>query len=135
MPNPQQYKQIEDKIKELVPSLTCNCDNGHVFEGYESIYEEDGSISQGDPIWGGCPDCVINGMYTPYGRPITLQDLLYCIKNREGYNGDGLLSTDDWGMDIGNYDVAKLFKFYDLSKPFNEQSDDFYQFCYNLICK
>lgn len=66
-------KVVVEKIERLKDNC---CDNGHVFEGYESIYEEDGSVSQGDPIWGGCSNHVVGGVYQDTERDLIIDSII-----------------------------------------------------------
>jgi hypothetical protein len=131
-----QIKDIVKEIQRVVPSkskvLVCECPS------CENSFSSE-TAKEGTQSW--CPHCDNNALCgfwrkDDFGlsREITLQDLLLVIGKKSSY-------------DIGCLIVGKLFFFrsvddllasynMELSFPENlEQSDEFRQFVYNLICK
>lgn len=105
--------RLEDKIKELVPEICCQkCQQGHLYLGIDD---------NGDPIWGGCDDCVIDGVYVPYQRPITLEDIIYVLSIKaQSYSGKEYPTKELWLGAI----ILNTISGWKLGKPLSEQSEE-----------
>lgn len=63
------------------------------------------------------------------GKEPGLAEIFMILKQIPG----GLLVADNWGVEVGNYDVAKLLKLWDLTKGLYGQTDECLTFLYSLL--
>lgn len=64
------------------------------------------------------------------GRPITLQDVIVALYiGEENFEKASYIAGTDWEkLYFKSHFTGEIF-IYNLSKPFSEQSDEFYQWC------
>jgi len=68
------FESCKDKIINEIKKLKDNCcDNGHVFMGY-------GGEDNTDPIWDGCPNHVIDGVYKETEKDLLIDQIIKLIK-------------------------------------------------------
>ena len=112
--------KVEERIRELVPELSCGCSNGHLFLGY-------GGENNDEPEWGICPNCVINGVYNPSYGEIHLEHILLAIGKQNKIKPN--LELFSIQLSFGYEDNV----LYDLSKPFSDQSEELYLFLLDIL--
>lgn len=121
-------RRLRDKLSEILQKDYCKLEFGCKFNvfGLERIVLE----KRGDEI-----SNFLNGVVftnseeriksSPnieiIGAEPTLNDIFSAMMI---INGGGLTHKDDWGISVGNYDVAKLLDRYDLSKSLYNQTQE-----------
>ncbi len=148
--NKEQYKQLENKIKEEVPEimeLKFGCkmyyknaeknllvENGEYIivdndDGFiNAICEEAGSFHCGtfDSTEKSFKDIKV------IGRDITLEDVLVAIKKE--MEKDGMGYSDGYGC-IMDLCYREQYNSWIPNKPLSEQREETLTFLYNLLCK
>jgi hypothetical protein len=65
-------EKLTSIIQELVPEICCQeCENGHIYLGTDDNYE---------PMWGACHNCVVDGVYIPNDKTITIAIVLRAME-------------------------------------------------------
>lgn len=119
-----QTTAILEKIREVCPELTCDCQQGHVPLGMS----DDGEV-----VWDACPFCVDHDrdpMYIPELKTAHLEHLLRTIPEAcTSITAHGIFGD----VEKGSYGIC-----YDLTKSVRdnlETNPELREFIYRLICE
>jgi len=148
MLTPTQKQRLEEKVREAVPEsmeLKFGCRVVRSTEEYIFLHMSDEMTGDIEKDMKQCAQLYCEKsdkiVFTTkidkiLGRPLTLQDVLIGLQgvdNQRFWISDRgeILSPDDWEF----RKIPMQGRIYDLTKDYHHQSDEFYTFLYELLCK
>jgi len=156
MLTPTQKQRLEEKVREAVPEsmeLKFGCRVVRSTEEYIFLHMSDEMTGDIEKDMKQCAQLYCEKsdkiVFTTkidkiLGRPLTLQDVLIALnKSGEmiGVDDDGSFRSYPDGSRIHTYGGigcsfnGEYMPAYDLTKDYHHQSDEFYTFLYELLCK
>jgi hypothetical protein len=132
---PPQLQQLKDVIVKANPSLLdlkMGCEIISLLGVYRKVIKKDDNDNYiaFAQIGGITYNIERSDIKEIVGSPIQLQHVLIAIE--KVYS---LTKKDDWGLSVGSYPVAELLEKCDLTKPFEEWSDECLDFLHKLLVK
>jgi len=148
MLTPTQKQRLEEKVREAVPEsmeLKFGCRVVRSTEEYIFLHMSDEMTGDIEKDMKQCAQLYCEKsdkiVFTTkidkiLGRPLTLQDVLIALGKK---NNTIAVGVDGWFVkcesDICCEDLSDTTEEYDLTKDYHHQSDEFYTFLYELLCK